>query len=247
MAARQQSIHRLEELIKIAQETKGWGVTHGERDVYFLPPNADPATDRIATRTLLGERQIKQLEKALEKAGLPMTLPKNPAHPIPRLLAVVSPSPIEDLQEKPSPESEPKIEPVVPDLNCPECGQPAKSPAGLGAHRRRKHGVIGTSQDAVKRRTQEAEKAGEGDQPEATPEEIADDVLSDVDAAMVLLRAEVEAIVHKAREVSQEEGDWQRRAEEAGEALGAIRKAIADLPMAQAFARISEIVGADRE
>ncbi len=210
--------------------------------MYFLPPNADPASERIATRALIGERQIKELERDLEKAGLPMSLPKNPAHKPERALSAVPTPP-----PTPEPvEPEVEIEPVVPDLLCPECSQPAKSPAGLGAHRRRKHGVIGSSADAIKRRTLLAEDSGEGDQPQVTPEEVVDDVLSDVDAAMILLRSEVQTVIAKAREGIEEESDWQRRAEEAGDVLGSIRKAIATLPMAQAFARISEVVGADR-
>lgn len=33
--------------------------------------------------------------------------------------------------------------PSVPDYGCPECGQVLPNAAGLGAHRRSKHGVVG--------------------------------------------------------------------------------------------------------
>jgi hypothetical protein len=37
-------------------------------------------------------------------------------------------------------------------LTCPECGRTFARPAALGAHRRRAHGVVGTSQNARSRR-----------------------------------------------------------------------------------------------
>jgi hypothetical protein len=36
-------------------------------------------------------------------------------------------------------------------FTCPECGRESASPQGLGSHRKRAHGVAGTSKDAVRR------------------------------------------------------------------------------------------------
>src|SRR6516225_9490959 len=45
------------------------------------------------------------------------------------------------------------------ELTCPECGRTFTRPAALGAHRRRAHGVAGTSQNARNRRGASAPQA----------------------------------------------------------------------------------------
>jgi hypothetical protein len=45
------------------------------------------------------------------------------------------------------------------ELTCPECGRTFSRPAALGAHRRRAHGVVGTSQNARSRRSASAPQA----------------------------------------------------------------------------------------
>ena len=45
-------------------------------------------------------------------------------------------------------------------LTCPECGREFKTPAALGAHRSRVHGVAGTSRSRPEARTPRASTAG---------------------------------------------------------------------------------------
>jgi hypothetical protein len=51
------------------------------------------------------------------------------------------------------------------ELKCPECGRTFSRPAALGAHRRRAHGVAGTSQNARSRRSASAAKAASPTRP----------------------------------------------------------------------------------
>lgn len=243
MAARAQSTRRLEELVHIAKKTPGWGVTHGERHVYFTPPHSDPR-EAIQMSVHPGELNLKRLEKTLADKGLPMEMPKKPAHPEDK------PGDVVTIKGQPVEVKTVTVEGVLPDLVCPECAAEgkvveAKSAAGLGSHRRKKHGVIGQSRDALRKRNAQAEAAGEGSQTEPTPEEVLDKILTDVDTAFTMLRAEVDSVVRHAVGMD-DTADWQRRAEEAGETLAAVRQAIVDLPMTQAYAKIAELVGADR-
>lgn len=249
MSARVQAVQRLTELVEIAKEAKGWGVNHGATQVYFIPPNSS-REEAISTSVHPGELHLKRLEKALAARGLPMERPKNPAHPDgpPALPEAVAPpqGPAQD---------EPEIEPLVPDLTCPECAAEgeeytAKSNAGLSAHRRGKHGVVGTSRDAIRKRAKKAQESSGEPVPDASAptslQDAQEAVMADVDAAWLLLRGEVEKVVeglHDAESVA----TWQRRAEEAGDTLAGVRHAIQTMPMAKAYAVIAELVGADRE
>jgi hypothetical protein len=54
----------------------------------------------------------------------------------------------------------PPREPLVSNLECAECGRLFARAAALGAHRRRAHGVVGTSRTAVVSRGRIAGGAG---------------------------------------------------------------------------------------
>lgn len=255
MTAYAQFEQRITELVKIAQETPHWGVTHGEKQVYFTPPGA--SRDEVISMSLHPGRlelNLRRLERSLDAAGLPMIPPKTPAHPNGKPEEYGPAEHLADLDAAEAAEK-PEIEPLVPDLTCRECAAEgtkyeAKSAAGLGAHRRSKHGVIGVSKDAVNRRSQKAQDGPqEPEQPvaEATDLKDAQDaVMADVDAAWLLLRAEVEQVVEGLHDVDSV-ATWQRRAEEAGEVLAKVREAISTQPMIQAYATIAGLVGADRE
>ena len=55
------------------------------------------------------------------------------------------------------------------ELACPECGFVAKAPKGLGAHRRRAHGVAGASKNAAYMREYQKRRKENGGAPLRSP------------------------------------------------------------------------------
>lgn len=268
MPAHAQSIKELERIVKVVQDSPGWGIGRGARAVYVTTPDKE----RLDIPVKIGELHLKQSVKWLEARGLDLNPPKRPAHPDgPPAL----PEPVQ--APEPSQAEEPKAEQPAPPVvessegsdvklyECPECKAAgevflAKAKTGLGAHRYRRHGVVGMGKSTVEQRKRKAADAAAAVTEVATratqtkpaktspaaskPRTSAVDtnaLMANVDAAWLLMREEIVGSVEGLHD-PESVAALQRQSDALKATLDGIRHAIETFPMAKAFALIADLV-----
>jgi hypothetical protein len=265
--AHAQAIKELERIVKVVQDTQGWGVGRGERAVYVTSPDKE----RLDIPVKLGEFNLKQSVKWLEARGLDLAPRKRPAHPDgPPAL----PEPVQVEEQKAEQPASPVVENEGADVKmyeCPECkaaGETfmARAKTGLGAHRYRKHGVVGMGKSTVEQRKRKAADAAKDAKAAtevapktarakpartaskaAAPRTAAVDtaaLLADVDAAWLLMREEIVGSVEGLHD-PESVAALHRQNDALKATLDGVRHAIETFPMAKAFAVIADLVSID--